>query len=141
MLNLFGEKKKKIGALLLLGMLSLLILLPFAPMAVVMAQEEEAAVVEGEEEPKMGKDVFYKEVGEFGPISGPPAPTLVYPDDYGTYGDYQSRTIIWIANQQHLYFGSFVLAVPMFVWVMELIGVLQFRKNPKVAKKFDDLAH
>ena len=130
MLNLFGERKKKIGAALLLGMMGLLILLPFAS-TVVMAQEkavvaEGGAEAEGEEKPAMGKDVFYKEVGEFGPISSPPAPKLEYPRDYGTYGNFQSRTIIWIANQQHLYFGSFVLAVPMFVWVMELIGMLNF---------------
>ncbi len=137
-----GEKKKKIGALLVLSMFALLILLPFAPLTV-FAQEggEEAVAEEGSDEPKMGKDVFYKEEGQFGPISSKPAPELSYPDDYGTYGDYQSRTIIWIANQQHLYFGSFVLAVPMFVWVMELIGILKYGKDKKEGKKYDDLAH
>ena len=145
-MSIFGEEKKKsIGALLLLAMMGAFILLPMAP-AVVGAQEkkggEEAAAAE-DEGPKMGKDVFYLD-GEdpmLGPISGPPAPKLVYPDDYGTYGDYQSRTLLWVANQQHLYFGSFVLAVPMFVWTMELIGVLLYRKDPALGKKFDDLAH
>ncbi len=136
-----GEKKKKVGVLLLLSMLGLLILLPFAVTTTFASGEEEAVAEEGDGEPKMGKDVFYKEEGQFGPISSRPAPELVYPDDYGTYGDYQSRTILWIANQQHLYFGSFVLAVPMFVWVMELIGILKYGKDPKEGKKFDDLAH
>ncbi len=136
-----GEKKKKVGALLLLSMLGLLIFLPFAPMTAFAQEGGEAVAEEGSDEPKMGKDVFYKEEGQFGPISSRPAPTLVYPDDYGTYGDYQSRTIIWIANQQHLYFGSFVLAVPMFVWVMELIGILKYGKDKKEGKKYDDLAH
>ena len=85
------------------------------------------------------KDVFYKGPGEFGIVSGPPAPKLKYPDDYGTYGTFQSRTLIWVADQQHLYFGSFVLAVPMFVFVMELIGMMQ--KDKALAKKYDDLAH
>jgi len=148
MFALFGEKKQKIGALLLLSMLGLLVLLPLAPSAVVFAEEEKVAAegAEGEEaEVEMAKDIFYKdpvtEDAMMGPVSGPPAGELVYPDDYGTYGDYQSRTILWISNQQHLYFGSFVLAVPMFVWTMELIGVLMYRKNPKMGKQFDDLAH
>ncbi len=142
MLNLNGEKKKKIGAWLLLSMIGMLVLLPFTP-AVVMAAEEKAAeaAAEGDAEPEKAKDVFYKGPGEFGIVSGPPAKEMVYPDDYGSYGDFQSRTIIWIANQQHLYFGSFVLAVPMFVWVMELIGILQYGKDRKAGKKFDDLAH
>lgn len=137
---LHGEKRNKVGVLLLLSMLGLLVLLPFAA-TTTFASGEEEAVAEEDEGPKMGKDVFYKEEGQFGPISSRPAPDLVYPDDYGTYGDYQSRTIIWIANQQHLYFGSFVLAVPMFVWVMELIGILKYGKDKKAGKKFDDLAH
>lgn len=138
-------KKEKIGAMLLLSMMAMLILLPFAPINV-SAQEEEAAA-EGAEEatgPEMAKDVFYWDANGDpweGPVSGPPAPELVYPDNYGTYGNFQSRTLLWISNQQHLYFGSFVLAVPMFVWVMELVGVVLYRKDPKLGKKFDDLAH
>jgi len=140
--------KQKTAPLLLLSMIAMLVLLPFAPVGV-FAQEGKktaaAAGAEGEEAgPEMAKDVFYwDENGDalLGPVSGPPAPTLVYPDDYGTYGNFQSRTLLWISNQQHLYFGSFVLAVPMFVWVMELVGVVLYRKDPKLGKKFDDLAH
>ncbi|MFQ5780324.1 MAG: cytochrome ubiquinol oxidase subunit I, partial [Nitrospiria bacterium] len=145
MVSLNGLKKSKIGAMLFLSMIGLLILLPFAPMdAGAQEKKEEAAATaaegaEGEEGPEKAKDIQYRGENEFGIVSGPPAPELKYPDDYGSYGDYQSRTLLWVANQQHLYFGSFVLAVPMFVFVMELIGAMQ--KDRKVGKKFDDLAH
>jgi cytochrome bd-type quinol oxidase subunit 1 len=137
-------KKKKIGALILLSMIGMLLLLPFSQMEV-SAQEKEGAAVEEAAEPAEGelgskaKDKQYKGVNEFGIVSGPPAPEMVYPDSYGSYGDYQSRTLLWVATQQHLYFGSFVLADPMFVFVMELIGATH--KDRKVGKKFDDLAH
>ncbi len=128
------HKKKKAGAYFLLGLLGLLFLLPFVPLSV--GAEEGAAAAVDEEKVVKGKDVYYKVEGI---VSGPPAPKLKYPDDYGTYGNFQSRTLIWMANQQHLYFGSFVLAVPMFVFVMELVGMLQ--KDRKMSKKYDDLAH
>ncbi len=129
----YDPKKKKAGAYCLLGLLGLLFLLPFVPLSV---GAEEEATATTEQKVVKGKDVHYKVEGI---VSGPPAPKLKYPDDYGTYGNFQSRTLIWIANQQHLYFGSFVLAVPMFVFVMELIGMLQ--KDRKMGKKYDDLAH
>ena len=46
-----------------------------------------------------------------------------------------SRKVIWFVAQMHLYMGSFVLAVPMFVVVVEYAG---FKTN---SKKFDDLAY
>ena len=32
--------------------------------------------------------------------------------------------LLWFANQQHLYYGSFVLAVPIFCMVIEFMGVV-----------------
>ncbi|MBI1823718.1 MAG: cytochrome ubiquinol oxidase subunit I [Nitrospirae bacterium] len=89
--------------------------------------------------PVMGKDVYYKNEG---PVSGPPAPKL-------KVGDYpmpnlpgvakESRLIVWVIGQQHLYFGSFVLAVPIFCMVIELIGLLT--KDPVASKRYDQLAY
>jgi len=130
-------KTNRIGACVLLGIIGLFLLLPFAPLVMPVGAEEAPAVAaDGEVKVETAKDVFYKVEGV---VSGPPAPKLKYPDDYGSYGGFQSRTLLWIANQQHLYFGSFVLAVPMFVFVMELVGMMQ--KDKKISKKYDDLAH
>ena len=46
-----------------------------------------------------------------------------------------SRKVIWFIAQMHLYMGSFVLAIPMFVVVIEYAG---FKSK---SKKFDDLAY
>ncbi len=136
-------RRGAIGLLVIWGLF--LLLLPLAPGIVsVFAEEAPAAAANADPNAKkddtpkaeVAKDVYYKTEGI---VSGPPAPKLKYPDDYGRYGNIQSRTLIWIANQQHLYFGSFVLAVPMFVFVMELVGMLQ--KDKKMGKKYDDLAH
>lgn len=122
-------RRSKVGAFLLLGVVAVFLSLPL----VMQVGAEEASEVPKVEK---AKDVFYKVEGI---VSGPPAPKLKYPDDYGSYGNLQSRTLIWMANQQHLYFGSFVLAVPMFVFVMELVGMLQ--KDKRMSRKYDDLAH
>lgn len=132
-------RKAKIGAGVLLGVIGLLLLLPFIPLQAGAEEAKKEAAAGTEQKVEKAKDVYYKGEGEFGIVSGPPAPTLKYPDDYGTYGTFQSRTILWVANQQHLYFGSFVLAVPMFVFVMELVGMMQ--KDKTMAKKYDDMAH
>jgi cytochrome bd-type quinol oxidase subunit 1 len=42
--------------------------------------------------------------------------------DYPDVG-VSSRSIVWIVAQMHLYFGAFVLAVPIFVVLIEWIGV------------------
>jgi len=128
----FKRKRGTIGALLLLGVLSTLLLLPLMPAA----KAEEAAKPDAAPKVEKAKDVYYKTEGI---VSGPPAPKLKYPDDYGTYGSFQSRTLVWVASQQHLYFGSFVLAVPMFVFVIELIGKMSADKNLK--QRYDDMAH
>ncbi|OVE82093.1 hypothetical protein BVY03_02260 [bacterium K02(2017)] len=46
-----------------------------------------------------------------------------------------SRAVVWGVAQLHLLFAAFVLAVPMFAVVMEIIG---YKTKDK---KFDDLAH
>lgn len=46
-----------------------------------------------------------------------------------------SRAIVWVIAQMHLFFGALVLAVPIFVLVIELIG---FRTDDD---RYDDMAH
>lgn len=103
---------------------------------------EEAVEGEGEAEIEWGQDVFYKDWEGNplkGPVSGYPAPELG-PEDYGTYEFAPSRIILWVANQQHLYFGSFVLAVPIFCMLIEFIGIRVKDEDPVMADKYDRLA-
>ncbi|HXN06303.1 MAG TPA: cytochrome ubiquinol oxidase subunit I, partial [Nitrospiria bacterium] len=85
-------------------------------------------------------DVYYKTEGI---VSSAPAPKM-------TAKDYpvlkmlpelfqESRLIVWTVAQQHLFFGSFVLAVPIFCMVIELVGLLT--KDPVASKRFDQLAY
>ena len=62
-----------------------------------------------------------------------PAPKLKR-SDYPNIGT-SSRAIVWIFAQMHLFFGALVLAVPIFVLVIELIG---FKTNDD---RYDDMAH
>jgi len=105
----------------------------------VMADEATKAVTGAAPQVEMAKDIYYKKEG---PVSGPPVPELKasdYPSYNLPYPLSENRIIIWSIAQQHLYFGSFVLAVPIFCMIIELVGLLV--KDPVMAKKYDDLAH
>ena len=54
--------------------------------------------------------------------------------DYPNVGA-SSRGIVWVFAQMHLFFGALVLAVPLFVLVIELIG---FKTRDD---RYDDMAH
>jgi len=62
-----------------------------------------------------------------------PAPKLKR-SDYPKLGT-SSRAIVWVVAQMHLFFGALVLAVPLFVLVIELIG---FKTRDD---RYDDMAH
>ncbi|PIQ96565.1 MAG: hypothetical protein COV67_08875 [Nitrospinae bacterium CG11_big_fil_rev_8_21_14_0_20_56_8] len=105
--------------------------------------DEAAKTGEGKPEVEWSQDVFYKDWEGNplkGPVSGAPAPELVE-TDYNRYGFAPSRMILWIANQQHLYFGSFVLAVPIFCMIIEFIGIRTKETDPIMSKKYDKLAY
>jgi len=54
------------------------------------------------------------------------------------YGDFPvvgRRVAVWGIAQLHLMFGAFVVGVPLFILIIEIVGAA--RKN----KQFDDLAH
>ncbi len=43
--------------------------------------------------------------------------------DYPTIAGVSSRVVVWIFAQLHLWFAAFVLAVPIFVFIIEAIGM------------------
>ena len=55
-------------------------------------------------------------------------------EDYPDKG-FSSRSAVWIVAQMHLFFAAFVLAVPLFVLVIEWMGV---RSGDQ---RYDDMAH
>ena len=66
-------------------------------------------------------------------IISPGAPRLKQ-SDYPKIG-VSSRGVVWIAAQMHLFFAAFVLAVPLFVLVIEWLGV------KTRDERYDDMAH
>ncbi|WP_456380883.1 cytochrome ubiquinol oxidase subunit I [Thiolapillus sp.] len=54
--------------------------------------------------------------------------------DYPDIG-ISSRAIVWVLGQMHLFFGALVLAVPLFVLLIELVGV--YTRDDR----YDDMAH
>jgi cytochrome bd-type quinol oxidase subunit 1 len=54
--------------------------------------------------------------------------------DYPDIG-VSSRAIVWVLAQLHLFFGALVLAVPLFVLIIELVGVFTGDE------RYDDMAH
>lgn len=52
----------------------------------------------------------------------PPAPKLKA-EDYPQIKGINSRITVWIVAQLHLWFAAFVLAVPIFVFIIEAIGM------------------
>ncbi len=72
--------------------------------------------------------VSTKEIIE--PIAAPRPSRSDYPD-IGV----SSRAIVWILAQLHLFFAALVLAVPLFVLIIELVGVIT------CDERYDDMAH
>ena len=72
----------------------------------------------------------------FGAAASPyaPAPKLVAAD-YPSIAGVNSRVAVWIFAQLHLWFAAFVLAVPIFVFIIEAIGM---RTRDK---RYDDMAY
>lgn len=53
----------------------------------------------------------------------PPAPKLTAAD-YPQISGVNPRVAVWLIAQLHLWFGAFVVAVPMFVFIIESIGMI-----------------
>ncbi len=52
----------------------------------------------------------------------PIAPPKLELKDYPVVKGFNSRITVWFIAQLHLFFGAFVLAVPIFVWLIEIAG-------------------
>ncbi len=68
---------------------------------------------------KNSRDAYYKVEG---PVSGPRAPRLTaesYPAEFG-----ESRVVVWIVAQQHVYWSGFVVGGLFLVTVLEVIGIM-----------------
>lgn len=78
------------------------------------------------------QDIYYK-------TEGIPQGTAAAdsPSGYPHWQLLDNRVFIWVVTQQHTYFGGFVLALPLFALLLELLGVV--RHDPQVAKRYDDL--
>jgi cytochrome bd-type quinol oxidase subunit 1 len=59
---------------------------------------------------------------------------LLHPADYRAFPVIGSRTFVWVIAEWHLMFAAFVLGVPIFVLITEVLGVVG--KN----RRYDDLA-
>ena len=64
----------------------------------------------------------------------PPAPKLKA-EDYPTIAGVNARVAVWLIAQLHLWFGAFVVAVPMFVFMIEAIGMATRDK------RYDNMAY
>ncbi len=63
-----------------------------------------------------------------------PAPKLTRAD-YPTIAGVNGRVVVWLAAQLHLWFAAFVLAVPIFVFIIEAVGM------GTRDKRYDDMAY
>src|SRR6266508_2614605 len=81
-----------------------------------------------------GADIYY---GTTGRPASDPAPRAGLAD-YPRYGNLDSRLAIWVVTQQHTYFGGFVLALPIFCLIIEVMGLLT--RDPVAAVRYDRLA-
>src|SRR5437879_7985468 len=144
MATLNKQARKKVWAFLALGTFVGLLLLPLflslpagaggdAPAA----STASASAAPADAKPvEKSRDVWYKTEG---PVIGAPAPkTTDSAKDYPRY-NFESRVILWVALQQHLYYGSFVLAVPIFCMIVEYLGVIT--KDKALSRKYDQLAY
>jgi len=67
--------------------------------------------------------------------------TPEYRNPFGEDSWITPRVVVWVLAQLHLLFAAFVLAVPMFAVIIEIIGITNQKKDPAKAKQYDDLAH
>ena len=66
----------------------------------------------------------------------PPAPKLTA-SDYPRIAGVNGRIAVWLAAQLHLWFAAFVLAVPIFVFIIEAIGMrTRDRRYDEMAYEF-----
>lgn len=88
-------------------------------------------LLEGEPQPELA---VVEELQSTEPAPVPQGAPKLKREDYPRVGA-SSRSVVWIAAQMHLFFAAFVLAVPLFVLVIEWIGI-KYGDD-----RYDDMAH
>ncbi|MGH7205632.1 MAG: cytochrome ubiquinol oxidase subunit I [Nitrospiraceae bacterium] len=148
-----GLARKKLLSIMTLGAMIGLLLLPIVmslpalaggggapaaggPPPDVAKPPDAAAGKDAASKVEKGRDVYYKTEGI---VSGAPAPKTADNAQFYPRYNFESRVLLWFANQQHLYYGSFVLAVPIFCMIIEFMGIVT--KDRAMAKKYDQLAY
>ena len=81
-----------------------------------------------------GTDIYYRTLGDAGSAEAP-RPSAA---DYPRYRSVNNRLAIWIITQQHTYFGGFVLALPIFCLIIEVMGLMT--RDRAAAARYDRLA-
>jgi hypothetical protein len=115
-----------------------LVLFLAAPILGVVAAHAPDAVGSTDPSAATGKDVYFMTEGV---VAGPPAPTLTardYPRIPLPWPLSESRIVMWVLGQQHLYFGAFVLGGLFWIMGLELRGLLM--RKADVARRYDDAA-
>ena len=79
------------------------------------------------------KDIYYDTDGI---PTGPAASSSQ--TEYFRHRGLDNRVVVWFVTQQHTYFGGFVLALPLFCVIFELVGLLT--KDSSRAVRYDRLA-
>jgi len=82
---------------------------------------------------KISRDGYYEVKG---PVYGPRAPRLTevsYPTEFG-----ESRVVVWIVAQQHLYWSGFVVGALFLVTLLEVIGLMGWESGQ--AQSYDRFA-
>src|SRR3972149_6264469 len=83
-------------------------------------------------------DKFYEKSDSAGGVKNlyGPAPKL-RPENYPRVMGMNGRIAVWFAAQMHLWFAAFVLAVPIFVLILEALGMVRDdRRYDRVAYEF-----
>ena len=103
-----------IGGAFLLAVFAIFMLPAFTPAASASETAASAAVVVADAAASVNAEAA-------GGVSIP-VPQLTA-SDYPTIKGVNSRVAVWLVAQLHLWFGAFVVAVPMFVFIIEAIGM------------------
>ncbi len=112
---------KWLSIIFFVGLLSVLLQMPQNDLAFSSeaASSESLLSFSKSVKPKISRDAYYKVEGL---ISGSRAPRLTelsYPTEFG-----ESRVVVWIVAQQHLYWSGFVVGALFLVTVLEVIGLM-----------------
>lgn len=113
----------------ILLIISCLLILSISPLlsSTLHAKEE---IVNSESSPKVSRDIYYKTESLRAGFRAPRISTEQYPNYLG-----ESRLVVWIAAQQHLYWGGFVLGTLLLVTIFEIASL--FTRSESSASRLD----